>query len=851
MSITLGWPVRHRTNTSSGFGTRVTNGSRNHAGIDIGTSGATGIKAYSVANGVVETVVTTLSSDRGRYVKIDHGTVDGQKFETLYQHLASVDVKVGDTVSLGQPVGTIGGSGKTESAFPIHLHFETYRGGAYIDPRYYYPYTNPTKNGGAFGRPPTSVSPITKQVYTADRNNEYGYTWILNGSATSTFELSGEGYSGSGYISQEEDSHMTDTAAYAAEYMMAQYFGEGWEDTDGTIGKWIDPERRFRNFYRSYRFEFGDSGGMGYAVGNLEGQTGRPLHISFSISRSDLASLNTARVNIWNLKQEHLNKLEDIGVTVCALYAGYGDRLALIFQGTVTFCTSVKEGADWKTTIELVDGFSSVKKTTVALSYDKNTTWKTILDDVAKQCGTTYIVSENTDLSGTVDDFSYIGQAGDILTKICESNAKLTWSIQHGIIHIKNRGEAMETSVAWHLTPETGLINSPSMVRASQFDTSNTTGLVYGFGFDITYLMNPFIAVGSKIRLESQRFEGVFSVASISISGDNEGGSWQCTSRIYPLQEGGYSDLELSKMIESGLTVTKSGFSIGGTNNNVSYGASGAGSYWNGASAQTCDNPQMTNSGLPYFPKALYTTNNTLFNDQVLECAAVSAFTEIGSAETSITLFAAVFWSQCNIIDYNGHTNKVKNWSYNDFRTHIANNHHCAYAGKWASRARGGNGTYWKDGCLWNTARNVNLTELARDVYSRWSAEKSGQSNVGRVLAYKNPRLPNGVNEIRGQETGTFIFYKSCNSDNNSVPERKKNRSYFMSSDTHGTANCWSQYWYFDYGSPYEKEEFYKNMAYYWQHPDFIKGELDYESANHTNRYASYPNTPWKKKRTW
>lgn len=65
----------------------------------------------------------------GNGVVIDHG--DG--WETQYCHLArgSIQVKAGDTVATGQPIGRVGLSGDTE--FP-HLHLTVRHGGQAVDP---------------------------------------------------------------------------------------------------------------------------------------------------------------------------------------------------------------------------------------------------------------------------------------------------------------------------------------------------------------------------------------------------------------------------------------------------------------------------------------------------------------------------------------------------------------------------------------------------------------------------------------------------------------------------------------------------------------------------------------------
>ncbi len=63
----------------------------------------------------------------GKYVILDHGN----GLTTLYAHLASWQVNVGDTLQAGD---TIGVGGNTGRSFGAHLHFEMRFNGTYIDP---------------------------------------------------------------------------------------------------------------------------------------------------------------------------------------------------------------------------------------------------------------------------------------------------------------------------------------------------------------------------------------------------------------------------------------------------------------------------------------------------------------------------------------------------------------------------------------------------------------------------------------------------------------------------------------------------------------------------------------------
>ncbi|UCH30471.1 MAG: M23 family metallopeptidase [Myxococcales bacterium] len=97
---------------------------------------------------------------RGLFVKIDHG--DG--VVSLYSHLASYDVKVGDRVEAGQRLGEVGRSGIRDSG--PHLHFGLFHDGKVLDPldhlsAYVFP-PELTKRGHAevtpMKRPRTAVS---------------------------------------------------------------------------------------------------------------------------------------------------------------------------------------------------------------------------------------------------------------------------------------------------------------------------------------------------------------------------------------------------------------------------------------------------------------------------------------------------------------------------------------------------------------------------------------------------------------------------------------------------------------------------------------------------------------------
>ena len=112
-----------------------------HGAIDIGVSRGTPVIA-SKAGTVVKVVTGCIEGNYlcggsyGNYIKIDHGG----GIETLYAHLTSSEVKVGDTVAQGEIIARSGSTGRSTGP---HLHFEVRINGTRVDPLNYVDADNP------------------------------------------------------------------------------------------------------------------------------------------------------------------------------------------------------------------------------------------------------------------------------------------------------------------------------------------------------------------------------------------------------------------------------------------------------------------------------------------------------------------------------------------------------------------------------------------------------------------------------------------------------------------------------------------------------------------------------------
>jgi murein DD-endopeptidase MepM/ murein hydrolase activator NlpD len=98
-----------------------------HPGIDIANSYGTAI--YAIDSGTVE--VAGWYGWAGNAVVVDHGN----GYESLYAHMQSVNVGVGQSIQRGQILGTIGCSrGAGGRCTGPHLHLETYYNGGRVNP---------------------------------------------------------------------------------------------------------------------------------------------------------------------------------------------------------------------------------------------------------------------------------------------------------------------------------------------------------------------------------------------------------------------------------------------------------------------------------------------------------------------------------------------------------------------------------------------------------------------------------------------------------------------------------------------------------------------------------------------
>ena len=114
------WPFDPAVYVSSEYGPRTGGAGSFHEGIDLAPSGGTPIPASGA--GTVES--NYYHANFGNLLILFHGTFNGKDLRTLYAHRETLGgLSVGDNVSQGQIIGTVGNTG---ASFGAHLHWETH-----------------------------------------------------------------------------------------------------------------------------------------------------------------------------------------------------------------------------------------------------------------------------------------------------------------------------------------------------------------------------------------------------------------------------------------------------------------------------------------------------------------------------------------------------------------------------------------------------------------------------------------------------------------------------------------------------------------------------------------------------
>ena len=294
-------------------------------------------------------------------------------------------------------------------------------------------------------------------------------------------------------------------------------------------------------FDRVGEIVIGQSGGNGVSI--------KDLRFSFSIEKNSSPTPNTNTLRIWNLNPTTRALIETPNNAVI-VKAGYAQEVGpvTIFVGIVTRSTTVRDGADWITELEMADGVIAYRDAKTSISFHAGTNAATVIASIASRFGLpvkSVPKSSKTYPAG----FSFVGRIREAMDKACRY-AGFEWSIQDQEIQVIIKG-GTATTRAIVLSADSGMIGSPEpeaktmseKAAADKGITTNTAGVITKQattesgevkqrlevrGYRVKSLLQPTIQPGGYVQIKSAMIDGqFFRVEDVKHVGDTGGGEWQ------------------------------------------------------------------------------------------------------------------------------------------------------------------------------------------------------------------------------------------------------------------------------------------------------------------------------------
>lgn len=241
------------------------------------------------------------------------------------------------------------------------------------------------------------------------------------------------------------------------------------------------------------------------------------LDIDLDINFSDGKDPDVSEVTIYNLSDDSINQIKKDGY--CIVNAGYkklGNK-GNILSGDIEEVTTTWQGLDKETKIKVTDGGKKWRKAKISKTYKENTKASTIMRDVINIMGYEIVELEPKNdkvykLGKTVNGF-----CSDIL-KMLVKDTESKMFVNKNRITIRDQEKGTKTGFV--LSPETGLVGSPTLNKDDTGDKSSDVSTdkekkenkEEKKTWEVTCLLNPKIETDSIIQVKSKVLNGTFRV---------------------------------------------------------------------------------------------------------------------------------------------------------------------------------------------------------------------------------------------------------------------------------------------------------------------------------------------------
>lgn len=273
-----------------------------------------------------------------------------------------------------------------------------------------------------------------------------------------------------------------------------------------------------KQYGREYRLVITQADGKEY--------TYKELRVVFSVVQSVLGTPNVATITLYNA-----NAIT-IGSTV-ALYVAYADQNPqLLISSTIRNISIERKRADLLTILHTAEAENAWLKSSINKVWQSGTSNRQVVDDVVETLGLPINSIDPEAILPTklLRGLSLAGSTKTTLDNLAITNG-FDWSVQAGEVIIAQKDTAPPLASLSTISPDTGMIGSPTITRR---------------GVDVTVLINPnlrpnglfeVVAGTANIDVGNLNFQrvpkrntsGRFKILQVESEGDTHGNLWQST----------------------------------------------------------------------------------------------------------------------------------------------------------------------------------------------------------------------------------------------------------------------------------------------------------------------------------
>lgn len=254
-----------------------------------------------------------------------------------------------------------------------------------------------------------------------------------------------------------------------------------------------------RIYKRIIRVVIGEDDGTAISIDSL--------YIQIEVKKVISGKPNEGYVNIYNLAKSTEDRIREKGVRI-RVFAGYDDQPTLIHDGDIRRVDRDRTDVDRITTITIGGNVVKLSQAIFNQSYSGQVQVKQIVQDAIPSFGIDAINLDQIPNDAFLYDFSFTGKTGDLLDKILDP-IKVQWYENDNFIKFSLRGQGLDPVI--FLTKNTGLIGSASVTDK---------------GIKFRSVLNGRIAIGDRIKIESQLVSGTYKVIQALHKGDNREGEF-------------------------------------------------------------------------------------------------------------------------------------------------------------------------------------------------------------------------------------------------------------------------------------------------------------------------------------